>query len=269
MPFGYTKLNKVISFSGSSTANIDMSNSGNPGFDLYLRTAWPNAGQAGSWRTGSATDPGLISVSKGILTVSDYTGTGQFSLATAISDGGSGYVGYVVPPGGCCIRINWACDPANFTTGHNNWDSVWGQSLNFLLGGLDFVETDFDERFPTGTGTGTHDANVFDWTMPGATNNEVARDFGIALDAKFHASDYLNVPMAQNGGTGLIRSAFDDVHIIGMDMSYSATGGSSPAASPSNPTGVFSEMDTDSRVILLNAGPGMPISVANIQVWSA
>lgn len=270
---GLNRLVYYVTF--DSLGQIDVGNTGNPGYGLYPRTAWPNANAPpGTWTAGSPTDPSLLSVSNGVLEISDFTGTGQFSLASAISDGGSGYIGNVFS-GKSCMRFQFKSNPALGFVGQSPWVVLWDQQLGFLTGTNTatntFWERDIEEWFPSGTGAyDSDDFNNHDWQV--TTGSVVAHDAlkqstGFTKDFNFHNVDSLWFPASLNGNVGKVQKAVDDVHYSALDITYSNNAGANPAFSPSNYNGILSEADSDARVIFVNAGVSAPIYLRSIQVW--
>jgi hypothetical protein len=125
------------------------------------------------------------------------------------------------------------------------------------------------------------DFNVFDWiNHNGGTaaaggypnfgmSNGVQQDFG-PVDTADHKFALLWVPKSKNGGTGLLKWYRDDVQ-VGRTVSYAT--GSSPSASPFNPDDVFSVLESDQFVLMLQSGGNRtgrhpyPLKIKRVNVW--
>ncbi len=97
-------------------------------------------------------------------------------------------------------------------------------------------------------------------------NNNVELNYQTFIDTALHHWEYLHIVPSDNGGTGKIRVYLDG--ILRQDISYSATTGSTPAASPSNPNGVFTVGDSMHMLLKIGAGSNTPITCPLVEMWS-
>lgn len=263
--FGYTTCTFFDDFTSSST--IDLSNTKNPGFNWYVDSTFPNIFSKGSgegdFPTGSSAS--YISVSNSILEINQTATTAIPSwIWTACSNSSGGLNGSYFG-GGFYVEAKIAINPA-LVNAATTWPSFWGMAKEFLIGssgayGNTFVELDFMELYTSGELLTT----VHEWIYssgPGsgfsADNSNENNDVGSYSNfgTYYHTYGCLWVPMAQNSGTGLIQRYLDGTHLTAQDVTY--TSGSN-----------YAQMDSQSQVILLQAGYDWPMYVDYVMVMQA
>jgi hypothetical protein len=247
----------------SSLNTIDTNNTLSSEFKWFIKTAWPNAGQNDigslSWKTGSVTNKSLLSVGAGGLTISNYTGTGYYSIGTMaynVAAPGS-YVGKAFG-GGAYFETKWTANNTCNNSGAVLWPLIWMVDRDFLLGTNNrYTEVDFIQDFPNSNQHPSNDSYLVDWTLSGGAtvaHNQVSEPVWPAADNTAHIYGLGWNPASHNGGTGQLLHYYDGTLQSSMTVTYSATTGSTPAASPSNPNGVIYPLDAQNEVILLSAG---------------
>lgn len=249
----------TLSDNFSSLSTIDTTNSGAPGFNWYLRTNWPN-------RT-SLTSAGAIALDtpgRGIT----LTNAQDQGIHTAIYDGAGGYIGKVFGGGGY-FEVSAAFNPALGGTNENF--AFWSLGIAHLMVTpqcpTEYIETDFAESFPAG-GTGVTSYQVFghDWTLTGSPGSCASTGNSNSNGAPTVPPSGLAAPtwtqfhrlatvwhVNSIAGTGTIHRYFDNA-LLNASFTYSHTAGSSPAFTPSNPSGVFSLIDSDPFFLILSTG---------------
>lgn len=269
-------MNRLVLYDDfTSLSAVDLTDSRATGFLWYTHNQWLNCHEV-NWQVVTKTNVSAITISGSTVTINNTDATNYpiASFFTGATTGGTTYVGQSFT-GGWYAECNMSFDPSLSQGGFTSWPIFWSIASDFLTGASangPFAELDFFEAFRgSGTitplfssfhdwldGTGTTDNSNTNnvWTPPGGTDFTQKHKFGL-----------LWVPMAKNSGTGLIQHFFDGVHQTAQDVSYSATSGSSPPATPSNPAGVFSIMDTQNHFISVGCGPNWPNLVDYIQVW--
>lgn len=258
----------------TSLSDIDLTDSGAPGFKWYLRNAWPNASQTGYHNIPSSDPTGVVLNSPGNGV--QLSKGSHFNLVTACTDGADGYHGQVFSGGGY-FEISMNFNPALANPANPIWPAFWAHDVGCLEfpNRTDFMEPDFFEAYPSGLGTITIFMAIHDWAIVGGVNttNNQNPNYIVTLPGspdltQFHRYGTLWVPAARNSETGLVKRYFDGVNIPAMTVEYSATTGSSPVATPFNPNGVFSIWDSESIILIISsgAGTGWPVNVNNVIV---
>jgi hypothetical protein len=254
---------------------------------------------SGSVLTVSAVSSGTIangmivvggSVTQGTTITSLGTGTGgtgtyNLSASSTVSSGeamvGGTVIGTLFPPGGyyeACYNGNPTSAPASGSGSDNlAW---WMEDVSVLLG-KNFVasslgiastgiEVDHEESIIGTVGAPTYTFNEHDWTNTngggGGTDNYVQKNGSSA--ANIHCWGTLWILSTQNGGTGKFAYFLDGVPqgALGV-VTYTATTGSTPASTPSNPNGQFFAGESDSFVLSLQGGLNWPMNVSSVGVW--
>lgn len=196
-------------------------------------------------------------------------------------------IGRLFPAGGYFeATVSYDATQTQTSGGTNGFPSFWIQAKRGLY--LQSIESGWGAQGRFGEidiwegkdNTRIDDFNVFDWiNYNGGTHarggypnfgitNSVQQGYG-AIDTAEHKFALLWVPKSKNGGTGLLKWYRDDVQ-VGSTVSYST--GSSPNASPFNPDDVFSILENDQFVLMLQsggnrAGRAYPLKVRNVNVW--
>jgi hypothetical protein len=254
---------------------IDVNGTGAPGYNWYTRqVTGPQYTQA-----ITPTPASWISVQNSILTLkTNNPAIGGFELQSIGYAGGGNYVkGFTLTPGnGAYLEVSAAFDPGlSYGAGDARpWPTpLWIQDLTGTLALLNgtsaahYIEYDVYEASPTGVGTIANNMNSHDWTAVGAVNtqNSVVGVPTFSVGTGFNTYGMVWKTIA--GGGGLVQRYFNGVHWAIVDMSYSAGAGSSPAASPSNPNGVFSSGDSENFVLFMLTGVNWPMRVDYVAVW--
>jgi hypothetical protein len=251
----------ILSDNFSSLSTIDMTNSGAPGFNWYLRTNWPNRTSLTSASTIALDTPG-----RGIT----LTGANDQGIHTAIYDGAGGYIGKIFGGGGY-FEVSVAFNPALGGTNENF--AFWSLGTTHLMVTpqcpTEYVETDFSESFPAGgTAVTQYVVAGHEWTLSGTpgsctgTGNTNSNQIATVPPAAFQVAPtwtqfhrLATVWSVNSGtGTGTFHRYFDNALLASTSFTYSHTAGASPAFTPSNPNGVFSLIDSDPFFLILSSG---------------
>jgi hypothetical protein len=267
--FGF--FNRVFVDDFDTISTIDINNTGARGYNWYTRNAWPKA-----FSKVSPTPPSAISVANSVLTLSnDVSGMGM-GLTSICSDGGSGYVGSGLYSGGFFVRWRMSFDPALANAAFTSWPALWHESLHCFLVNDSFVEVDTFEAISKVAGTVQNSHAVHDWFPLGDrhSHNQVQflASFGGADLNTMHEYGMINAPESKNGGLGLVAFYFDGelTQDSGGKQSvvrYSPEAGSNPFASPLNPNGTFSFLDTSPLALICGCGPNWPINIDRVEVY--
>ena len=257
----------------TTTATIDLSNTKTAGFKWYVSN-WPNAPQT-VWTNFSPTTSSQATVSGSTLTLSSDPSFFSYGIGSAVTDGSTGYIGKAfVPPYLYQVSANW--DPATFINGQTSWPALWMMPTEVLAGGgLRGCEHDMMEA-SDGTGANSPSGNEHDWTWPGGGGNPSANTItgasksGSPTLTVNHKYQRLVISQSASlGSFGVIESFFDGVFISSAEITFSSSTGATPAATPSNPTGVFSECDTQHFIAIIGTGPGNHSGTINFNIDSA
>ena len=254
---------------------IDVNNTKAPGFKWYV-AAWSNAAQSG-WANMSPTQAGDLSVSNGILTIANDRSTFGYGIGSACTDGSTGYIGQAFqPPFFYQAATNF--NPATAQVSFTSWPDIPMLPTEFLTPGntatVEFIEWDIMEAQPNGTGTVSMTSNNHDWSASagGFTgHNDVngGSTIGSPTLTTTHIYQRLVLDATSAGqGFGESMSFFDGNYVSLSERTWSATTGSSPAATPSNPNGVFSVGDTQHSVAILGTGPSWAHNIDYADVFT-
>ena len=248
----------------STAGTIDTNNTTAPGYQFYLGQKWPNC-VANSW-SGYTTVPGSnISVSGGIMTISsDVTGGFGLDVVTAApASNANGYVGTVFKPP-FYMEAAMGFDVTKAQTGYTSWPAIWTSSIEFMTGAVTagnlFEEQDIFEAVPSGTGTITQVEDVHEWTAEATSSTENSINHNIATGLSGtgwlaqNRFGKLWLTQAATGGNGLMQTYVNGVYLAGSENSYTSAGGSTPAATPSNPAGIFTTGESQHFPMILGAG---------------
>ena len=264
-----------------TVATIDINNTQLPGFNWYVQ--YPFGPEV--------TPPTDINVTNGVLTLSPQPGDGSAGgwLATAVKTNSNpeGYNGCAFG-GGFYVEAKISFDPTNIGAG-TGWPSFWGESLQHIIGGalpadqwpgqavgyVHFIEDDFFEYDTYGSGVDTFGGNFIDWygiynvtcspfcqiwnsahylnTVPAGTNWD-----------SWHTIGQLWIPgTPSNGYAGSVQWYFDGIATTDLVTWVDSGVGSPP------PTGnfIYSIIDQQSLVIVLDTGTTTPMKVKYVRVW--
>jgi hypothetical protein len=232
-----------------SINTIDVNNTQAPGYLWY--TQIPG---------GDALSASQISVSNSILTEGKdpASATWQGLISGLVAAG----VGQSFGSGGY-FECRMAYDPA-LSNGDGFWPAFdFTVYSGFHLHQVPFTEVDMFEAIPGSPPTESFYVNRYTnlpITLGGDSkaSNPVPSP-GLTPDANFHRYGTLWVPMALNGGTGLIQRYVDGAHLTSCDVSYTAIGPASPGMTGANPNGCLSELDSQENQIVLYAGKSWPV----------
>lgn len=261
--WGLTNLRWRSTF--ASLSGVDLSNTGNSGYDWYLRTAWPHAGSNSSfWLSSAATDASLLSLSGTDLEISDFTASnGVYSIGSAIANGVS-YTGQVFRPP-FYIEVDWRADPTLATASDSavpGWPVVFLVPTRFLLGSASpWLELDVAEYFGTGTGTSNNSQNIHYWAYDGGGNITdhvgTSRDFAAARNNNFNKYGCLVATPALTGGDGKVRAVYNNVNETGLDFAYNASTNSRD----------YTSINTSDYVVMIGGSFGQPVYIRSLTVW--
>ena len=254
---------------------IDVNNTKVAGFKWYV-AAWANAAQTG-WANMSPTQAGDLSVSSGILTIANDRSTFGYGIGSACTDGSTGYIGQAFqPPFFYQAATNF--NPATASTSFTSWPDIPMIPTEFLTAGsnaaMSFVEHDVMEAQPNGTGTVNMTSNLHNWTTASnafSVHNAVngGSTIGSPTLTTTHIYQKLMLDATSAGqGFGDTMEFFDGNYISLSERTWSASSGSSPAATPANPTGIFSEGDTQHFVAILGTGPNWAHNIDYADVFT-
>jgi hypothetical protein len=252
---------------------VDLSNTKSPAYLWYTNQAWPNAAidgwTASAWngiQSASAIPGSDITYSNGIVISGNHAPVWGSVLMSACANG-AGYTGSVINMANAAyFEIKMSANPAqqNATTA---WPAFWTTPIEFFTGSAThFMELDILEMFPGTTVDMLFGAH--DWDMAAQTNN-VNTNFNssIVADASVHTYGTLYLSPSFNGGTGSIQRYMDGTLVSACSFTFSTTGPASPGASPSNPNGIFSQIQNQHAVLILAAGSNWPMTVQHVAVW--
>jgi peptidoglycan hydrolase-like protein with peptidoglycan-binding domain len=248
----------------TSTSTIDINDTRAPGYNWYVHNSWPTGGD---WLAASSTQPGDISLSSdGLALATDRSGFSE-GLNTAVTNGGSGYIGQAFG-GGFYFQTEFKYDPTLALSGMGAWPTIWLESVEGEDGSSsDFVEKDVFEAYPTGTGTLTPYSNLHEWGRSPDGHYETPDILSITPDSNFHTIGILWVPTSLDQGTGLYQVYWDGVEQTNVEVTYSTSSPALPGASPDNPDGLYSVADNQLFSIIIGAGPNWPITVKYADLW--
>lgn len=266
---GYNFLSFYDDFTTIGT--IDITDSRAVGFNAYIHGAWPLApGGVASWPIAHPDD---VSISSSVVTFNNQhaPGGGAQLWSSAPTGTGSTYIGNVFTNGFYYeSRIKFDATLATIGAQSSGWPAVWSLPVEWLTAAIvRYVEPDYFEAFPTGTGTFSPLMSLHDVAMnPGGpvySNTNNAPSLGGTDWTQFHTIGALWIPMAKNGGTGLFKRYFDGTHLTAQDVTYSASG--PPTPDTGYPNGTYSPWDSENMVLLIAAGYNWPTLVDYVQVW--
>ncbi len=127
-----------------------------------------------------------------------------------------------------------------------------------------FAEIDGFEYYPEGGSSIQSRFAVGDWTTvngasdlgSGTFNNFSATDLTGIDYAQFHKFGTLVIPMAQNGGTGIMQRYVDDVHQPASDLSWTSNG-------------TFSVIEAGNYILMVDTGFNWPHQIDYVAFWQA
>lgn len=267
---GYTKL----LFSSGFAGTIDLTNSGNAGFQWY-----PN-----SFLGGKANLAAIRPNADGSVTLlGDVTGTNA-----QIATGGMGQNGFVGTSfgGGGYFEAELSFNPQNVINGNfAGWPSFWSMAREHLTkngddqwpgqaAGYDhFIESDFFEydlnpytKQLNSYGAALHDWSGI-WTPPSGYPSNIASAPTMIVPAgtdftKLHKFGMLWVP-ATAKTQGYVKFYFDDTQ-VGQTITWNQLTKQAPNSYP-----LFGIIDQQHLVLILGTGVGMPMTVKSVNVWGA
>jgi hypothetical protein len=272
----------------TSLNTIDVNNTQAPGFKWYTFFTWPNSTMSnfGNWqltlRPTTPVQPAntVVLGANGVTLFGlggDFPGNNNGGgLQSAVSaSNAQGYIGNAInTTNGFGMRVIMQADPSQAFTDSLGWPFVGLFDLAFFTGASNvWCEIDGPETFPTATGSanyfnGLHDWNINASSLISSSNQLVSAAPPNAL----FTSDTLFVAPALNGGTGLLQRWFNGAALPGLTVSFSATGGASPAATPTNPNGVFNDAVGKNFMIYATSGgnngtQNWPVTLREIIFW--
>lgn len=250
-------LNNLIFYENfQRQSTFDLNKTGNPGYNWYLNTAWPNAyppfGGYLPVTTGTPCSASNISVAGNTVALENGIPQSQacgFNLQTAQA-AGSSYVGQgFVPP----MYVQWTMQFNQSGADSATWPALWFTPLEFLTGSASaFVEVDGMEWYTTQQTL----MAVHHWDMVAqstSTLNTATVSPGVT-DDNFHTFAFLWLP-ANGAVNGVVKRYLDGVEQTANDYSYAS--GSQGAAS-----------DTFHNMLIITPGDNIPVTFGPIQIWN-
>lgn len=232
-----------------SLNTIDIHNTFNPGFNWYV-TEIPNTFPP----YGNTQSPGAFSVNNSILTFTSSYPTGTIGTAAYQSHSVTAFPGTLFSGAGYFE----ASIALSSTAGQIAFWMIDNQILFNIVNNVDpyaqkYVEIDMMEDF------GAYRINVYLWnsnTSQTFENNPVPSSIGNPNLLQFHKYGYLIVPMAKNGGTGILMPYFDRKPLPECSLTYTA----------SDPIAVVENSAAGYNLFLQCTTTG-PIYVDYVTVW--
>lgn len=266
-PASYSRL-AVCAALGTMNA-VDRANSEAPGFALY---------PAPVLATAPVTPPASITHDgTGVAFIDPVSNTGK-GLGLAGRSGASPfYVGMPIT-GGFYVELDmkFANTPPG---GVADWPAVWfgnlAHWLNFSCpsvgGAYPYLEVDMFEYFSGSVGNPAMNLNAWDCVSGSrAVTSQVSIGWsksGIDFST-YHTYGFLWVPMAANGGTGLLKAYFDNV----LKASCSYATGAAPSCDSGKPAGTYSILDAQgpNAIVIASYDQGAsPTTIRNLHLWQA
>jgi hypothetical protein len=177
-----------------------------------------------------------------------------------------------------CTGLTWL----NNGTAPGNWPAIWMAPQEFLNGGSGttghVIDTSILEAWPGASTTvcasqcqplvGTHDEIKENTSAP----PQYAPDISSLLPGGFdfkqpHHYQFLWLPMAKNGGTGLMRWYVDGSQVA--QITYNSAGLSTPDLSPLGGNGELSYADSQHFCLFIDPGlnANQSVHIGTVQVW--
>jgi hypothetical protein len=252
------------------------------GFNWYVNSQFP---VQPNWIDSGLSHPNVapsnsFSVSNGVMTYTPRVSGGIFGCVW----NGSKIIGNSYG-NGFFIDFTYSFNPALSYNTSETWPTVWFLPIEFLNGGSGtsghVIDTSIVEAYPVNGVrlcnnncqllAGTHDEQQGQTSNPPQYIRDMAAD---ALPSMFgtinelHHYQFLWVPMAQNGGTGLMQWYVDN--ILQLSITYTSTGFSNPPLSPSAGNGELSYADSQHFcMIIQNGAPttNQTMNIGTFQIW--
>lgn len=261
--------------SGTATIETSISNTLITGDQVYINNTSPSGYQTTG--NGQPCDGSAYTITVVDSQHFTYALAGNpFGTSTtgAVYKGFCGWRGRLFA-NGFVRRVTFAFDETLYSA-NITFNSFWAQSLYGETGGENFEGDWFD--FLPGSGTVELISIIHDWqanNMSSYTPQSRASIGNPVLDGThFYSVDQVWVPTSKNGGTGVFQTWFYNpdnstyYHMTNYDQTYTLTTGATPAASPSNPNGVYSIVETGAPGLPIQITSGtFPLYIKNIQVW--
>lgn len=283
--WGYNCLRMYSTFPTLNT--VDVNNTGKAGYDWYVATGWPNVPSGGAcngWSTQAVIPSTQFASSAGNLVFNGALalGGGTSMMTAAYNSSPISYVGSAVGSGaaGFYVDFSIAFSSAQMIPAPANGAEpvVWSMPIEFLANTIAptdyFTELDYGEAINSSNPV-TFNMAVNEWTCSGYHEvNSGNRAVSITGLTTTNLNDYqtLLVPMAKNGGTGLIDRWINNVEQTGAELTYS-TGGS-PGQGITR-TGALTELENMHYVFFMatgnNGSPtynGWPLTVGAFSLWT-
>ncbi len=274
--WGYTTRTFFDDFDTLET--IDVKATGRPGY-LWYPQNWVGGGNFSP--SPGNTPQSWYSISQSVISFVQPTAgpaTGWLSSARYKSSP-PGYVGKIFSR--CAyFEASIAIDASRANAKIVEWPAWWSADLKLMTAwrngsasNVEGVELDFFETIgnPPGLNFTDHDWiwNGAAWpNSDGARRNTANPNNGMGdwrndqFLNQFRVIGCLWVPMAANGGTGLLYRYVDDVQSTATEVTYSRSAGS--------PAGVFSALDSGpGQIMMFGSGYDWPIAIDWIKVWQA
>jgi hypothetical protein len=252
----------------TDSAKFDLSDTGSSGYDWYVRK-WANAaGFVSAWTGMTQATGSDVSIGSGGLEILSTPNGLQYVLGSAADNGSGGTVGFTID--GSYVAIFQYYADASGAAGGDHGPIVWTQDTDWLLGNTtDAVERNWIETLVPSPGAIEQSSDVHQWDMSQnpPTQNVITGSIGASStpDGNRHTVQVSNIIPADNSGVGIFTTKLDGALL--RSVSYGAGVGASPAATPSNPNGIFTVGDTHKKVIILAST--YPFTLEFLKVYQA
>jgi len=253
----------------TTTSTIDMANTGAPGFNWYLKQAWPHIVDTGAfpwsyWQSAAATSPGVISQSGSVVTLASDNVGNDVVLSTACSNG-TGYVGSVFGAQSLYYEFSMAFDPTLSNDSGTPPQSVrdpigWTVGINFATGlATTYTELDICECGSTVADVIHPYFALHDWTTTASTASSTVNPnynsfSGSPTYTNQNVFGALVLLPADNGGVGVVKFFLNNVYLPAQDVQFAATG-------------QFSALQTQKAFMIISAGLSWPVHYDFFRIW--
>lgn len=251
MAAGYTKL-IYCNQMNTITGNIDLNNTANPWFLLYMSGF------------GTVTPPSAISLSGNVIVSNpNENQTGPYSVYITPSS----YGGFTIT-GGFYIEIDAAYDPTVCEApGPNSWPgpvflSYPNALTNHNYDGAQFTEFDIFEYINCAGVMTLHD-----WTNinPQTHNCQNSNNSSSFVPPNSGFNTYGGIFIPANGATGSFEWFVNNLIQTGNTVTYSASAKPNPAGSC--PVGAYSAADAQLWFFAIQGGTTSPVTFRNLHIW--
>jgi hypothetical protein len=257
-----------------SLATVDVNGTNAPGFNAYTTNIWPAANEV-FFCDGTLVPASAFTISDSVLTINDASSEATEALIMSVAPNGSGYNGMAFGPGAYFeARIKTGVPGGGGSSG--DWPAYWTWPVESLLDTKSsFGEIDIFEQF---AGGGALEFHTHAWELSGAAcaasaivNNDYSNG-NLTITDDFHTYGFLWVPMAKNGGTGLVYRYFDGQLMDGTGGTVDRRLTYTSSSVTQNGQGTFSDtvlasLDATHLFPIIGTGGNWPVAVDYWGVW--